>query len=755
MKKETKTAGPLKSSLSAGQILRRQAEALILEKASLGNIDNMSQAEVMQMFHELQVHQIELEMQNEELRAAQEALEGSRERYIDLYDFAPVGYITLSKEGLILESNLAAAALLGEARSDLIKRRISGFILKEDQDIQYLNLKKFFESGEPLKYELRMVDKAGVQFWSQLTGSVAQYAGAPACRMVISNISEYKLLEDAYAFLLTCSLSTTGEDFFKSLARYLSKTLDMEYVCIDRLTGDDLTAETIAVYNNGKFEMNICYALKDTPCGEVVEKGICCYPKELRRLFPQDAALQKLMAESYLGTILIDSKGKQIGLIAVIGQHELFDSKPVESLLKLVATRAAGELERRQAEEKLLPYKSIVDSSEDMMALIDTHYRYLAVNDTYLNFVDKNRDEIIGHSIAEMFSEKFFRNTITPNAENCMDGYNVRYSTWFEFPTMGRRYMDVEYSPYRNDNKEILGFVVNARDKTDLKKSRILLEQNERQLETVLNNIDLSVYITDLKSNTILFINKHLKQYYDEDLIGKICWKSFYENQNGPCEYCKNEKLTDADKKLTVPCITEIYNQNRNKWYERNDSAIPWTDGTLVHLGIITDITERKKLEEKQKKIKTILEEKVRLRTADLEDMNTALKVLLMKRQEDKDEMEDKIFSNYKLIISPILDNVKKNLSRENDKEMISILDSELKNIISPFSKKLSDQMINLTPTEIHVANLIKLGKTNKEISNMLDSSVHTISRHRENIREKTGLKNTKTNLRSFLLTLG
>lgn len=570
----------------------------------------------------------------------------------------------------------------------------------------------------------------------------------------MSDITERKQIADALSFLVRCGLPTTGEDFFESLASYLSKTLDMEYVCIDRLTGDNLIAQTLAVYHNGKFEINVNYALKDTPCGQVIEKGMCCYPKEVRRLFPQDAALQELMAESYCGAILLDSKGRQIGLIAVIGHHEMVDSKSVESLLSLVVPRAAGELERRLTEEKLRQFKSIVSSSFDLMALINSDFEYLAANDTYLTFIGKTEKEVIGHSISEIFGEEFFTETIRPNARDCMAGYNVRHSTWFEFPTMGRRYMDVLYSPYKSDDNKIVGFVVNARDSTALKLNRTLLEQNELQLETVLNNIDLSIYITDIKSDEILFMNNHLKQYYDEDLTGKVCWKSFYENQESPCEYCTNVKLMDADGKPSAPLITEFFKKSRNKWYEKNDSMIPWTDGTLVHLCIATDITERKNLEEKQKRIKTILEEKVRKRTADLEDMNAALKVLLMKRQEDKDEMEDKIFSNHKLLISPILDNLKRNLSRENDKEMISILESELKNLISPFSKKLSDQMINLTPTEIHVANLIKLGKTNKEISAMLNSSAHTISRHRENIRRKTGLTHKKTNLRSFLLTL-
>ena len=90
-------------------------------------IKTLSPDEVRQALHELRVHQIELEMQNEELRRTQEELEASRERYFDLYDLAPVGYFTLSEQGLILEANLKAAKLLGVERSALVKAALIPF----------------------------------------------------------------------------------------------------------------------------------------------------------------------------------------------------------------------------------------------------------------------------------------------------------------------------------------------------------------------------------------------------------------------------------------------------------------------------------------------------------------------------------------------------------------------------------------------------------------------------------------------------
>ncbi len=178
--------------------LRQKAEAHAREKAPLENIDTLPPAAIKQMLHELRVHQIELEMQNEELRAAHKALDLSHARYLDLYDFAPVGYITLSQEGLILVANLAAATLLGESRGNLVKQPISGFILKEDKDIYYRHCKILFESGEPQECELRMVKKDGaLPFWARLEGTAAEGPdGVPACRVVMSDITGRKRAEE-------------------------------------------------------------------------------------------------------------------------------------------------------------------------------------------------------------------------------------------------------------------------------------------------------------------------------------------------------------------------------------------------------------------------------------------------------------------------------------------------------------------------------------------------------------------------------
>ncbi|MEI6262699.1 MAG: ATP-binding protein [Deltaproteobacteria bacterium] len=186
------------SQVQAETALRRQAEEIARENTALTleNLKPLSLEEIRQMLHELRVHQIELELQNEELRRTQAQLEVALTRYFDLYDIAPVGYCTLSEKGQILEANLTAATLLGLARSKLVNHQLSRFIFKEDQTIYYLHRKHLFETGKPQEWDLRMVKNDETAFWTHIESTVAQDTdGTPVGRIVMSDITNRKQAE--------------------------------------------------------------------------------------------------------------------------------------------------------------------------------------------------------------------------------------------------------------------------------------------------------------------------------------------------------------------------------------------------------------------------------------------------------------------------------------------------------------------------------------------------------------------------------
>jgi PAS domain S-box-containing protein len=168
-----------------------RVQAQVFAPAARSELDNLSPEAMRKLVHELQVHQIELEMQNEELRQTQLELNAARSRYFDLYDLAPVGYCTLSGQGLILEANFTAAEMLKMVRSDLVNKPITRFIVRADQDIYYRCRQKLMDSGAPQSCELQLLKRDGRTFWVHLQISmVADATGTMTQRMVLSDITQ-------------------------------------------------------------------------------------------------------------------------------------------------------------------------------------------------------------------------------------------------------------------------------------------------------------------------------------------------------------------------------------------------------------------------------------------------------------------------------------------------------------------------------------------------------------------------------------
>ena len=173
--------------------LRERAEKLLSKKAK-----DLLVAEVKDMktlVHELQVHQVELEMQNDELRKVQAEIEESRSRYSDLYDFAPAGYFTLNAGGAIVEVNLTGACLLNIDRGKLLHRLLSAFVEPSYQWVFTEHFRKTFSQGEETHCELKMVREGGEPFDALLNSISSNYGSVTKVRTIVTDITERKRAE--------------------------------------------------------------------------------------------------------------------------------------------------------------------------------------------------------------------------------------------------------------------------------------------------------------------------------------------------------------------------------------------------------------------------------------------------------------------------------------------------------------------------------------------------------------------------------
>jgi len=175
-----------------------------------------------------------------------------------------------------------------------------------------------------------------------------------------------------------------------------------------------------------------------------------------------------------------------------------------------------------------------------------------------------------------------------------------------------------------------------------------------------------------------------------------------------------------------------------------------YKNGRVVGIrSTLTDITKIKRTEKALREREAELE----IKTNSLEEVNTALRVLLKRRDEDKRELEENVLTNVRELVVPFVGKLKESPLDPKQLSYIHILESNLNDIVSPFSRNLSAKYVKLTPKEIRVANLIKVGKTTKEIGEVMTLSPRTIETHRKNMRKKFGLDKKKGNLRSHLLT--
>jgi PAS domain S-box-containing protein len=218
--------------------LRRRAEAQVLQH--LDDLSKLTQAQIESLVHELQVHQIELELQNEQLRQTQTDLEIMRDQYADLYDFAPVGYLTLDDQGLILSANLTIASLLEVERASLIRRPLSRFVVNEDQDAYYLFRRRLLGTHLMQVGEVRLLRQAGTYFYARLEAIVRDEREAPVCRITVSDVSDHKEAEQY--ILRTERLAAMGR-LATTLAHEIKNPLQALRFSIDLVLGSSLDPE--------------------------------------------------------------------------------------------------------------------------------------------------------------------------------------------------------------------------------------------------------------------------------------------------------------------------------------------------------------------------------------------------------------------------------------------------------------------------------------------------------------------------------
>lgn len=495
-------------------------------------------------------------------------------------------------------------------------KSLESFVIAEYLDA-FRNLVDKVLNGEEGALQFEIVGVKGTRRWldTRAVPISDEQGNVKAMLGLTRDITERKLIEDFQLFLAQSGGNVQSGDFFRSLATFLSQKLATDFVCIDRLEEENLQATTLVFYFDGQFEDNITYALKDTPCGEVVDKTICCVPSGVCELFPEDQVLLDMNAESYAGTILWNHLGKPIGLIELIWRTPLANPELVKSLLRLVGVRAAGELERMLAEEALkyseARYREIFEQIMDYILVLEPAEngppRIIDASESAFGKHGYSRDEMIGKPITFLDPEE-------AKVPVRMD--NLSRDGFAQFEVIYRR-KDGSTFP-----AEVFGRMITIegktllytieRDITDRKQAETQLSM----LSTAIEQSPATVVITDA-DGTIEYVNpkfSKLTGYTFEEALGQNprilksgvqppevyeqLWQTITAGNIWRGEFCNKKKNGD------------LY------WESAVISPVKDANGVITQfLAVKEDITELKKAEDEKKSLEAQLRQAQKMET--------------------------------------------------------------------------------------------------------------------------------------------
>ena len=663
----------------------------------------------------------------------------SEERYHAIIEDQDEMICRYLPDGRLSFVNGAYARYYGVNREELIGRNFTPDIPEPDVSMITKSLSGITPDTPVVEFTHRIISPQGElrwQHWTQrgiysVDGTLLEY------QAVGTDTTENEMTRETLLFLLQCGLHPE-EDFFESLARYLAQTLNMDYVCIDSLHGEGLSARTLAVFHDGKFEDSVEYTLKDTPCGDVVGKTVCIFPESVRTLFPEDAALQELRAESYVGATLWSPEMKPIGLIAVISRQPLTDPALPKVILKLVSIRAAAELIRRQAEEELRKSEKLargmIDKLEDanhaLTALnaelkkthreaehsnkvlnailenmadwaweVDTDWRYTLCSSHVVACLGFLPDEMIGMSPLSLMLPAEIEKKLPLFSEACRLKLPIQNLEYWNVAKDGQsRLILINAVPITDESDNLTGYRGVARDITDLRH----IETELRKLLRAVTQSPVTTVITDLDGK-IEYVNPkfcELTGYSSEDVIGqnpRILNSGFTPQET--------YKSMWAALSAGGTWEGEFHNQGKHGqqfWEHAVISALRDESGTITHyLAVKENITEKKAMIQQLNEAKDKAEKAVEAKSYFLSTMSHEIRTpmngvigmtgllldtALTPEQRDYAEIVRKSGENLLSLINEILDFSK----IEAGKLELELLEFDLRNTVEDTAELLS-----------------------------------------------------------------
>jgi PAS domain S-box-containing protein len=473
---------------------------------------------------------------------------------------------------------------------------------------------------------------------------------------------------------------------------------------------------------------------------------------------------------------IVDEEGRFKGSFAVVTDiterrqaeealrkaHDELEHRVEESTAEFVRTneQLRLEIEERKRAEKETFYEqdllqTLLDNIPEYVYFKDKNRRFVRASNFFCDLFGCSLEDIIGKKDEDLFPEEIAEETANDDRHVIETGIPlVNKEEGGKSIGGGEHWVLTTKLPWRDKKGNIIGLFGISREITDRRRTEEVLRRSEERYVLATKAARVGVWDWNVQTNEF-HLDQNVKAilgYSDAEIPNNLeVWSGYvHPDDKQPVMEAFQDHIDGKTPEFAYE-HRMLHKDGSIRWIMARGTAIRDAQGNPVRVvGTDTDITQRKLAEEALK----AREKELQVKTINLEEANTALKVLLDKRDEDRIELEEKVSLNMKWLVLPYLEKMRKSGLNERQETYANILGSLLNDIISPFTHELSSQHVNLTPTEIQVANLVREGKTTKEVVELLNSSTKAIEFHRGNLRKKLGLKNKKINLRSYLLSL-
>ncbi len=506
-----------------------------------------------------QIHLMDLERQSEQLHRT---IEDMKEKLTGLYDFAPVGYVTINKYGVILDSNHTFATLTGRSGDSFINEALINLISPEDQNVYRLFEKDLFETGKETFCELRLSDS--LSSWVSLKGKLSR----DKSRIMVSDINKYKKTEES----LRESRDNLSRILDNSPVVIYSKDLDGKYTIINKKFEELSGLTKDKVIRRTDFELfPDVVATQSMENDQQVIQNLA--PLEIEEIAPVNGKLKTFLTAKYP---LINSTGQLYGISGF--SIDIEKRKQAEDALK-------------QSEEK---YRSLMEQSLDMLFLQDLEGNFLDVNKAAVEQTGYSENELLCLNIFDLIHERYDREEILDIWESWKPGQHVTLEV--EYLKKNGDVYPGEVTTGKISIGNIEYILALVRDITHRKNAERALENARNQWEVTFDAITDWVAIIDKDCN-IIRSNKASETYFKlspQDIVGKKCHEIIHCTDNPPFE-CPRKRSIQLKQREDFECRTE-----NGRWWHffvGPIKSINKEDGLAVH--VVRDITDSKIREQK------------------------------------------------------------------------------------------------------------------------------------------------------------